>query len=116
MMTLITSRGLLGGYLCLKIDIMKVLFYSAKKFEIPYFDKANHYGIDLIYTTERLSMKTVNLSKGYKFISIFTADDASGEVLRQLYLDGVTHIALRAAGFDNVDLNTAKELGMHIAN
>lgn len=95
---------------------MKVLFYSAKKFEIPYFDTVNHTHIDLIYTEAQLSMKTVNLSKGYEYISVFTADDVSGDVIKQLHLNGVTHIAVRAAGFDNVDLKTANELGIHVAN
>ena len=95
---------------------MKVLFYSAKKFEIPYFDAANHTHIELIYTEEQLSMKSVNLSKGYEYVSVFTADDVSGNVIKQLHLNGVTHIAVRAAGFDNVDLKTANELGIHVAN
>jgi D-lactate dehydrogenase len=95
---------------------MKVLFYSAKNFEIPYYDAANHTHIDLVYTNARLSLNTVNLSKGYKYISVFTADDVSAEVLKQLYLHGVTHIAVRAAGFDNVDLEAANELGIHVAN
>jgi D-lactate dehydrogenase len=95
---------------------MKVLFYSAKDFEIPYFDTANHAHIDVIYTDARLSLRTVSLSKGYQYISVFTADDVSAEVLKQLYLDGVTHIAVRAAGFDNVDLKVANQLGIHVAN
>jgi D-lactate dehydrogenase len=95
---------------------MKVLFYSAKKFEIPYFDVANHTHIDLIYTEERLSMKTVNLARGYEYISVFTADDVSADIVKQLHLSGVTHIAVRAAGFDNVDLKIANELGIHVAN
>jgi D-lactate dehydrogenase len=95
---------------------MKVLVYSAKSFEIPYLKRSNHTHLDVSFTELPLSLKSVNLSKGYDCISVFTADDASRDVLEQLHFNGVAYVAVRAAGYDNIDLTTANELGIHVAN
>ena len=95
---------------------MKVLFYSAKSFEKRYFIKANHTHLDISFTEYPLSLHTAYLSKGFDCISVFTADDVSEKVLELLYLEGVKFIAVRAAGYDNVNLRKASELGIHVAN
>ena len=95
---------------------MKLFVYSTKEFEKPYLENANTPGIDVTYTSERLFEDTVNLSSGYDTISIFTADDASTPVLKKLFLNGTKHIAIRAAGYDNVNLETASRLGIQVAN
>ena len=95
---------------------MKVLFYSAKSFEKRYFTKANHTHLEISFTDYSLSLQTAHLSKGYDCISVFTADDVSEKVLEFLYLEGVKYIAIRAAGYDNVNLHKANELGIHVAN
>lgn len=95
---------------------MKVLFYSSKTFEIPYISKANHTQLSITYIEQPLSPETANLSKGYECISVFTADDVSHKVIEQLHFNGVKYIATRAAGYDNIDLDTANELGIHVAN
>src|SRR5688572_23436836 len=95
---------------------MKVLFYSSKTFEIPYISKANHTQLSITYIEQPLSLETANLSKGYECISVFTADDVSHKVIEQLHFNGVKYIATRAAGYDNIDLDTANELGIHVAN
>jgi D-lactate dehydrogenase len=95
---------------------MRVLFYSTKKFEIPYLIKANHTHIDVQFTEDPLSAQTAHLAKGIDCVSIFTADDASTEVIRGLHVFGVKYIAIRAAGFDNIDLKEANDLGIRVAN
>jgi D-lactate dehydrogenase len=95
---------------------MKILVYSAKDFEIPFLRKANLLHLDLDFTDKPLNSHTSSLSKGYDCISVFTNDDASTHVLRELQLFGVKYIAARSAGYDNIDLSEAESLGMHVAN
>lgn len=95
---------------------MKVLFYSTKNFEHPYLKAANNDKYEVEFYEGALSAETVYLSKGYDCISIFTADDASADVIEKLYENGVKYIAMRSAGYDNVDTVKAAELGIKIAN
>lgn len=95
---------------------MKILFYSIKEFERPFLVNKNRGKHEIRLVPEPLSSDTAILSKGYDCISIFTADDASANVLKQLKNFGVRYIAVRAAGFDNVDVEKANQLGIHVAN
>lgn len=95
---------------------MRVLIYSMKDFERPYLEEANVREHDLIMTNERLTVETAMLAKDCEAVCIFTADDASAPVLRKLSQQGVKYIAVRAAGYDNVDVHAAAELHLKVAN
>ncbi|WP_299210177.1 NAD(P)-dependent oxidoreductase [uncultured Dokdonia sp.] len=95
---------------------MKTLIYSAKDFEIPYLEKANQNTHTLHFTPERLTTHTAMKAVGYDAISIFSADDASPNVLEKLKAFGVSYITLRSAGYDNVNIFKAQKLGLHVAN
>jgi D-lactate dehydrogenase len=96
--------------------INKILFYSTKDFEQPYYVGSKNVNVQMAFTTEVLSSQTISQAKGFDVVSIFTADDASSPVIEGLYKNGVKYIAIRAAGYDNVDLQKAKELGIMVAN
>lgn len=66
------------------------------------------------YTAARLAPETAKLAAGATVASIFVNDDASAASLRGLADAGVTHISLRCAGFDNVDLASADDLGLTV--
>ncbi|MEI7422306.1 MAG: 2-hydroxyacid dehydrogenase [Prolixibacteraceae bacterium] len=90
---------------------MKILFYSTRDFEKPFFEKLNdHHDISFIY--EPLTLQTASLSKGYDAIFIFPNDDCSSNVVRQLNAKGIHYISTRSKGYDHIDYNLAKELGM----
>jgi D-lactate dehydrogenase len=95
---------------------MKILFYSSKDFEVPYINGANKTHMQVQFTSQQLSRETAHLARGFECISVFTADDASQEVIRLLQLEGVRYIAIRAAGYDNVDLSEAERVGIRVAN
>ncbi|PKV48272.1 D-lactate dehydrogenase [Aquimarina sp. MAR_2010_214] len=95
---------------------MKILIYSAKDFEIPFLEKANNEEHQVKYIPERLTPKTAALALGFDAISIFSADNGSSMVLERLKDFGVKYIALRSTGYDNVNINTAKKLGIKVAN
>jgi D-lactate dehydrogenase len=95
---------------------MKILFYSTKTFEQPYLQQANDYDFDIHFSTLPLSADTVSLAEGFDAISIFTADDASASVVEKLAKAGVNFIAIRAAGYDNVDIDAVNNAGIVVAN
>jgi D-lactate dehydrogenase len=95
---------------------MKILFYSAKDFELPFLKSAMPLWIGAEFIRESLSIDTVTLSIGFDAVSIFTADDASATVIKKLKENNVKVIAVRAAGYDNVDINAANHAGIHIYN
>lgn len=62
-----------------------------------------------------LGRDTAHLAAGSQAICAFVNDDLSAEVLQQLHELGIHHVALRCAGFNNVDLATANQLGFRVA-
>lgn len=64
--------------------------------------------------TPRLSEETVNLAEGFDVVCCFVNDNLDANVLRTLHNFGVKMVALRCAGFNNVDLKVAKEIGIAI--
>jgi len=95
---------------------MRILVYSAKDFEIPYLKRANLLHFDLDFTDKSLNIHTTSLSRGYDCVCVFTNDDVSAHVMRDLQAFGVKYIAARSAGYDNIDLFEAEIIGMHVAN
>jgi D-lactate dehydrogenase len=68
------------------------------------------------FRCEALSLQTASKAQGFDVISIFTADDASAPVIKALAAVGVKLIAIRAAGYDNVDLDAANECNVTVSN
>ena len=96
---------------------MRTLIYSAKAFEIPFLKAAIlETPHKFVYTSERLTIATVNKAKGFDAISIFSADDASENVLKELHNYGIKYITLRSAGYDNVNLKTVVKYDLRVAN
>jgi len=58
----------------------------------------------------------VALAQGSDAVGVFTPDDVSAPLLEQLRAHGVRHMAVRGAGYDNVDLAAAHRLGIQVAN
>ncbi len=94
---------------------MKTAIFSSHKFEKPFLDKASNGSHELVYFDVRLTRDTAVFAKGCEAVSLFVSDDASAPVLDILFTSGVKYIVLRSAGFNNVDLKKARELGIRIA-
>lgn len=95
---------------------MKILIYSAHRFENPFLQEAAGTRHKLVFTSFRLNYNTAKLAQGNEAIIVFTSDDLSAGVLDELHSHGVRFIALRSAGFDHVDLAKARKLGIKVAN
>ncbi|ETX11088.1 D-lactate dehydrogenase [Marinomonas ushuaiensis DSM 15871] len=70
--------------------------------------------LSMSYFESRLSMETISLVKGFDAVSCFVNDDVNAEVIHCLKQQGVNTIALRCAGFNNVDLVAAKKEGIKV--
>ncbi len=92
---------------------MKIAFFSTKLYDREFFDRyvTEH---EIIYFEARLNHQTVNLAAGCTAICVFVNDKLSANVIKELKKEGVKLIALRCAGFNNVDLAAAKEQGITV--
>jgi D-lactate dehydrogenase len=94
---------------------MKVAFFSAKSYDRQSFEENNaSYGHELTFFEPRLNVETATLASGFPAVCAFINDTVDEAVLRVLASKGTKLIALRCAGFNNVDLKVAKELGIKV--
>ena len=94
---------------------MKLLAFDVKDYERPYLEEqAKAMGLQLECLSARLDSKTLPLCHGHKAISCFVNDELSSEVLKGLEEVGVELIALRCAGYNNVDGEALQQLKLQI--
>lgn len=87
----------------------KIAFFDTKPYDEASFNKINKaFGFNIRYFKEHLSINNVSLTKGMDAVCIFVNAIADAEVINQLVENGVKLIALRCAGYNNVDLEAAK--------
>lgn len=97
---------------------MKVAVFSTKPYDREFLDAANlatQTSHELIYFDTRLDSRTVELAADCLAVCAFVNDDVGSDTLKVLADQGTRFIALRSAGFNNVDLKTAAELGIKVA-
>lgn len=94
---------------------MKTAFFSTKPYDRRFFLDTNQaYGHDLTFFEPRLTPNTVALAEDFPAVCVFINDDLQAETLRAIAHSGTHLIALRCAGFNNVDLPVAQELGLKV--
>ena len=87
---------------------MKIAFFDAKPYDKIYFEKyGKKYSIEFKYFETKLNEDTANLAKGYDGVCVFVNDIINKEVIDSLSEMGIGVIALRCAGFNNVDMKYA---------
>jgi D-lactate dehydrogenase len=93
----------------------KIAFFDAKSYDRDTFNTVNNeFGFDIHFYKERLSINSVALAKGKDAVCIFVNAECDEPVLQQLKEYGVKLIALRCAGFNNVDIQAAKKVGISV--
>lgn len=94
---------------------MKVAFFSTKSFDRTSFDAINtEQGHEIQYFETRLTPETAALAIGRPGVCAFVNDLISAEVLQRLAEGGTRVVALRCAGFNNVDLAAAARVGITV--
>ena len=83
---------------------MKIAFFDAKSYDMPGFDHyAENTDLEIKYFETHLNEDTVSLANGFDGVCVFVNDIVNETVVNRLYEMGVKVIALRCAGFNNVD-------------
>ncbi len=86
----------------------KVCFFDTKPYDKIFFDRyAKQYGVELVYCESKLNEKSVVLARGCDAVVAFVNDTINGEVIRSLQALGIGLVAMRCAGYNNVDLKAA---------
>lgn len=98
---------------------IKVAFFSSKSYDIESFNQAfeNQPDIDFqpTYFEARLSETTAELVKGHDVVCTFVNDSLDSNTLKAINALGIEHICMRCAGFNNVDLDSARALRMTVS-
>ena len=88
--------------------MIKVAFFDAKAYDKPSFEQyGSLHDVHFKYLETKLNEDTVDLAKGCEAVCVFVNDTVNAAVISRLYEYGVRLIALRSAGYNNVDLHAA---------
>ena len=94
---------------------MRIAVFSTKAYDEDYLKRANReHGHELVFLEARLDLSTAPLAEGFPAICAFVNDQLDAEVLERLASGGTRLVALRSAGFNNVDLAAAERLGIDV--
>ena len=92
---------------------MRVIFFSSQTYDRDSFlARPGATDLELHFQPARLSLDTAPLAHRHEVVCAFINDDLSAPVLEQLAAGGTRLIALRSAGYNHVDLDAAKHLGL----
>lgn len=95
---------------------MKVAVFSTKTYDETFLNLANVGGKhSMTFFEPQLDIRTSRLGEKFPCVCTFVNDRLDADVLQHLFDFGTKLVALRCAGFNNVDLKKAKEIGMTLA-
>lgn len=87
---------------------ISIAFFDTKPYDKEVFNSVNKdFSFEIKYLKYHLSQETAVLAKGYNTVCVFVNDEANKDVVDQLHKMGVKLIALRCAGYNNVDFTAA---------
>ncbi|WP_202410427.1 2-hydroxyacid dehydrogenase [Pseudomaricurvus sp. HS19] len=88
--------------------MIRIAFYDCKPYDRISFNQANkRFGLHISWLETHLNADTVSLSQGHQVVCAFVNDTIDAEVIHQLKQQGVRLLAMRCAGYNNVDLHAA---------
>ncbi len=96
---------------------MKIAVFSTQPYDRRFLDAGGAAvpGIELVYYTEALSVRSAVLAQGCEAVCVFVNDVLDAPALETLASLGVRAVLLRCAGFNNVDMSVAARLGLFVA-
>lgn len=92
----------------------RLAFFSTQKYDITAFDSQFPKHIQAEYFSQQLNTTSVKLAEGFDGICCFVNDVLDKTVIERLSELGIKLIALRCAGFNNVDLKSAKDYSIKV--
>lgn len=95
---------------------MRMAVFSTKAYDRRFLDAANRgFGHQIDYFEARLEASTAALAEGYPAVCVFVNDRVDAATLEALAKGGTRLVALRCAGYNNIDLDAAERLGVAVA-
>jgi D-lactate dehydrogenase len=95
---------------------MRTAVFSTKSYDRQYLQAAAQAaGHELVFLEPRISVETAVLARGFPAICTFVNDFLTAEALERLAEGGTRFVALRCAGFNQVDLEAARRVGIRVA-
>jgi len=96
---------------------MKVAIFSTKKYDRQFLNAANvDHNHELVFLEPQLSELTAPLAAGFRAVCLFVNDIANAQTLAILAVNGTRLLALRSAGFNNIDLQAAAAVGITVVH
>ncbi len=96
---------------------MKIAVFSTKPYDRRFLDAANPAGQhDLLYLEPRLTARTAPLARGSAAVCAFVNDELGADALALLHDAGVRLVLLRSGGYNHVDLDAARRLGLTVTH
>lgn len=92
---------------------MKIAFFSVHSYDKEYFTRYNTQH-QLVFFEVSLNEQTTNLAIGCEAVCVFVNDTLNAPVIEKLVSQGIKLIALRCAGYNNVDLSAAKSSALKV--
>ncbi len=93
---------------------MKIVFFSAQTYDKTFFTLTNKDEFELVFIESALNEQTVDLADGASAVCVFVNDKITVGVIQKLASKSIKIIALRCAGFNNIDLDAAKSNGIRV--
>ena len=93
---------------------MKLVFFSAQPYDKSFFTQFNQNKHELVFIDFPLSEQTAELAAGADAVCVFVNDKVTAGVIQKLAAGKTKIIALRCAGFNNVDIEAAKAAGIRV--
>jgi len=95
---------------------LKVAVFSSKSYDEEHLTQANtKFGFELTFFEPQLTPQTAALTKGFDIVCCFVNDVIDGSVALELRNNGVRLVAMRCAGFNNVDLEACANNELPVA-
>lgn len=85
----------------------RIAMFDTKPYDKSWFDRMNEDRYDIHYFESKLNEDTVSLTKGYEVVCAFVNDDINADVIRKMEENNVKLLAMRCAGYSNVDIKEA---------
>lgn len=95
---------------------MKILFYGTKNYDEQFFERLlpQYTDISIKFIEANIHEETASLARGYEAICAFVNADLGTSVMEELNRSGVRLILMRCAGYNNVDLESARKYGIKV--
>lgn len=101
----------------MKFNDIQITAYEVRDDEKEFFEKqARILNVQIIYTSETLNEATIDLSDNSQAVTTLGQSNIDAKILQKLHQKGIQCLATRTIGYNHIDLDTAKALGIKVSN